>query len=59
MPMGLNNVRGVKGIVGTSLKKGGVYMPIIPIERAPRELVEALINAGILVVTEEGLKCAE
>ena len=34
-------------------------MPIIPIERAPRELVQALIDAGILVVTEEGLKCAE
>lgn len=32
---------------------------IIPIKRAPRELTEALIKAGVLVVTEEGLKCAE
>ena len=53
------NVRCVKGIVGTSIKKGGVNMPIIPIKGAPRELIQALIDAGILVVTEEGLKCAE
>lgn len=33
--------------------------PIIPIERASEELIKALINAGILEVTEDGLKCAE
>lgn len=32
---------------------------IIPINRAPRELTEALIAAGVLIVTEDGLKCAE
>lgn len=33
--------------------------PIIPIERAPESLVNALIDAGILIVTEDGLKCVE
>ncbi len=33
--------------------------PIIPIERASEELIVALINAGILEVTEDGLKCKE
>lgn len=33
--------------------------PIIPIPRASEKLVEALIKAGILIVTEEGVKCAE
>lgn len=33
--------------------------PIIPIPRASEELVEALIKAGILIVTENGVKCAE
>ena len=32
---------------------------IIPIERASESTINALIEAGILVVTEEGLKCAE
>ena len=30
--------------------------PIIPIKRASKELTVALINAGILEVTEDGLK---
>lgn len=34
-------------------------MPIIPIERASKELIQALIDAGVLIVTEDGLKCAE
>lgn len=33
--------------------------PIIPIRRANEGLVNALINAGILKVTEEGLKVKE
>lgn len=33
--------------------------PIIPIERAPEGLVCALIDAGILIVTEDGIKCKE
>ena len=33
--------------------------PIIPIERASEELIVALINAGVLEVTEDGLKCKE
>lgn len=33
--------------------------PIIPIPRASEKLVEALIKAGILVVTADGMKCAE
>lgn len=33
--------------------------PIIPIKRASKELTVALINAGILEVTEDGLKCKE
>lgn len=33
--------------------------PIIPIPRASEELVEALIEAGILIVTADGVKCAE
>ena len=32
---------------------------IIPIERASESTNNALIEAGVLVVTEEGLKCAE
>lgn len=31
---------------------------IIPIERASRETIMALVRAGILVITEEGIKCA-
>lgn len=33
--------------------------PIIPIERASEKLIEFLIKAGILIVTEDGVKCAE
>lgn len=33
--------------------------PIIPIPRARYELIEALIKAGYLVVTDAGVKCAE
>lgn len=33
--------------------------PIIPIERASESLINALINAGILEVTEDGIKCKE
>lgn len=33
--------------------------PIIPIPRASEELINALIEAGILEVTENGLRCAE
>lgn len=32
---------------------------IIPIRRADEATIKALIAAGILVVTDEGLKCAE
>lgn len=32
---------------------------IIPIERASEELILALIDMGILEVTEDGLKCKE
>lgn len=32
---------------------------IIPIERASEKLIDCLIKAGILIVTEEGIKCAE
>lgn len=32
---------------------------IIPIERASESTINALIEAGVLVVTEYGLKCAE
>ena len=33
--------------------------PIIPIDRAPESWINALIDAGILIVTEDGIKCAE
>lgn len=33
--------------------------PIIPIPHASEELIEALVKAGILIVTENGVKCAE
>ena len=33
--------------------------PIIPIKRAPERLIQALIESGILVVTEDGLKVKE
>lgn len=33
--------------------------PIISIERASETTINALIEAGVLVVTEDGLKCAE
>lgn len=33
--------------------------PIIPIPRASEKLVKALIDAGILIVTNNGVKCAE
>lgn len=32
---------------------------IIPIERASESTINALIAAGVLVVTVDGLKCAE
>jgi hypothetical protein len=32
---------------------------IIPIERASESTINALIESGVLVVTEDGLKCAE
>lgn len=32
---------------------------IIPIERASESTINAPIAAGVLVVTEDGLKCAE
>ena len=32
---------------------------IIPIERASDSTINSLIEAGVLVVTEDGLKCAE
>ena len=47
-------------------KKGGCFLkeayinmgtPIIPIERAPEELIEKLVFEKVLVVTEDGLKC--
>ena len=31
---------------------------IIPIERANESTINALIAAGVLVVTDDGLKCA-
>lgn len=34
-------------------------IPIIPIKRASEETIKQLINAGVLIVTEEGIKCAE
>ena len=42
-------------------KEGGKAMkkPIIPIDRASENLIKALIDAGILEVTEDGLKCKE
>lgn len=33
--------------------------PIIPIERASEDTINALITAGILIVTDDGLKCVE
>ncbi len=33
--------------------------PIIPIDRAPESWIHALIDAGILIVTEDGIKCCE
>lgn len=33
--------------------------PIIPINRASEEVIKALIYAGILEVTEDGIKCKE
>ena len=33
--------------------------PIIPIHRADEKLVQALVNAGILEVTEDGIKVNE
>lgn len=33
--------------------------PIIPIPRASESLIEALVKAGILIVTADGVKCAE
>lgn len=32
---------------------------IIPIERASESTINSLIEAGVLVVTDDGLKCAE
>lgn len=32
---------------------------IIPIDRASESTINSLIEAGVLVVTEDGLKCAE
>lgn len=33
--------------------------PIIPIERASEELIKVLIDCGVLVVTENGIRTAE
>lgn len=33
--------------------------PIISIERASEDTINALIAAGILIVTDDGLKCVE
>lgn len=33
--------------------------PIIPIPRASEKLVKALIDAGVLIITDNGVKCAE
>ena len=33
--------------------------PMIEIPRASEETIQALINAGILVVTDEGIKVAD
>ena len=33
--------------------------PIIPIERASEAVIKALIDAEILEVTEDGIKCKE
>lgn len=33
--------------------------PIISIERASEDTINALITSGILIVTEDGLKCVE
>ena len=33
--------------------------PIIAIDYASENLINALIEAGVLVVTEDGIKCAE
>ena len=40
-------------------RRNAMKTPIIPIERASENLIECLIKAGILIVTEDGLKCAE
>lgn len=34
-------------------------IPIIPIKRASESLIKALIAAGVLLVTEDGIKCRE
>lgn len=34
-------------------------IPMIPIKRAPESLILALIDAGILIVTEDGIKCKD
>lgn len=40
-------------------RKERMKKQIIPIERASESTINALIEAGVLVVTEDGLKCAE
>ena len=40
-------------------RRNTMKTPIIPIERASENLIKALIDAGILEVTEDGLKCKE
>lgn len=34
-------------------------LEIVPIERASENTIKALIDMGVLVVTEDGVKCAE
>ena len=40
-------------------RRNTMKTPIIPIERASENMIEYLIKAGILIVTEDGVKCAE
>lgn len=40
-------------------RRNAMKTPIIPIERASENLIEYLIKVGILIVTEDGVKCAE
>ena len=51
----------VVGFLLQKKEKGDDYMnkPIIDIPRASENTIRALVNAGILVVTENGIKIAK